>query len=144
MKKNPFSLQLDLDSFIPATDAEKEYMVKMRPSSTFFKDGVKRLLKNPVATIAFILIVIITLSCIIIPMFWPYSYDQMLGVIPRKPVDPSYNNLAPFTYGTSEGLMLLGQAQNMLFDMDAYSQQYTRMQSAISNLEYVLNRRAPT
>jgi len=95
MKKNPFSLQLDLDSFIPATDAEKEYMVKMRPSSTFFKDGVKRLLKNPVATVAFFLIVIITLSCIIIPMLWPYSYDQMLGNTPGKPMDPTFNNLKP-------------------------------------------------
>ena len=104
MKKNPFSLQLDLDSFIPATDAEKEYMVKMRPSSTFFKDGVKRLLKNPVATIAFILIVIITLSCIIIPMFWPYSYDQMLGNTPGKPMDASFNNLKPGfdSYSASE------------------------------------------
>ena len=40
------SLHVDLDRFIPATEEEKEYIVKMRPSSTFFKDGVKRLLKN--------------------------------------------------------------------------------------------------
>ena len=46
MNKNPFSLHVNLDDFVPATEAEKEYMVQMRPSSTFFKDGVKRLLKN--------------------------------------------------------------------------------------------------
>lgn len=102
MMKKPFSMQVDLEQFIPATDKDKEYMVQMRPSSTFFRDGLKRLLKNKVATAAFIIIVIITLSSIIIPFFWPYSYDQQLGVVPRKPVDPSFNNLAPFEYGETE------------------------------------------
>ena len=41
MNKRPFSMQVDLDMFTPASDKEKEYLVKMRPSSTFFKDGVK-------------------------------------------------------------------------------------------------------
>lgn len=100
--KKPFSLHVDLDDFIPATEEEKEYMVQMRPSSTFFKDGVKRLLKNKVATVSFIIIVIIALSAIFIPMFWPYQYDNMLGVTPGKPVDASYNNLAPFEYGRTE------------------------------------------
>lgn len=102
MKKRPFSLHVDMDDFIPATDEEKEYMVQMRPSSTFFKDGVKRLWKNKVAAVSFIIIVIITLSSIVIPFFWPYKYDNMLGVNPGKPVDPSYNNLAPFEYGKTE------------------------------------------
>ncbi len=102
MNKKPLSLHVDMDAFIPATAEEKEYMVQMRPSSTFFKDGVKRLLKNKVATISFIIIVVIALSSILIPMFWPYSYDAMLGVQPGKPVDPSYNNLAPFEYGATE------------------------------------------
>ena len=103
LKKFPgLSMHVDVDDFIPATDAEKEYMVQMRPSSTFFKDGVKRLLKNKIATISFFVVVIITLTSIFLPMFWPYSYDQMLGVTPGRPVDPSFNNLAPFTYGTTE------------------------------------------
>lgn len=102
MKKKIFSLHTDLDAFIPATEAEKEYMVQMRPSSTFFKDGVKRLLKNKVATVSFIIVVIITLAAIFIPMFWPYQYDAMLGVNPGKPVDASFNNLAPFEYGRTE------------------------------------------
>ena len=102
MNKKPLSLQVDLDDFILATDAEKEYMVQMRPSSTFFKDGVKRLLKNKVATVCFFLIVIIALTSIFLPMFWPYSYDAQLGITPGKPVDSSYNNLAPFEYGKTE------------------------------------------
>ena len=101
-KKKPFSLHLDVDSFMPATAEEKEVISRMRPSSTFFRDGVKRLLKNKVATISLILIVLITLSSIIIPMFWPYSYDQMLGQTKGRPMDNSYNNLAPFQYGKTE------------------------------------------
>ena len=101
-KKNPLSMHVDLNDFIPATEEEKAYMVQMRPSTTFFKDGMKRLLKNKIATISMILIVLIALSSIIVPMFWPYKYDKMLGVNPGKPVDPSYNNLAPFQYGETE------------------------------------------
>lgn len=97
-----FTMHVNVDDFLPATDAEKEYMVQMRPTSTFFKDGVKRLLKNKIATASFIIVVLITLMSVLLPMFWPYSYDQMLGVTPRKPVDPSYNNLAPFAYGETE------------------------------------------
>ena len=103
--KKPFkfpSLHLNVDSFMPASDEEKEYLVQMRPSSTFFKDGVKRLLKNKVATVSMIVVLIIVIACIVIPMFWPYSYDQQLGISPGRPVDASYNNLAPFEYGSTE------------------------------------------
>jgi oligopeptide transport system permease protein len=102
MNKNKLTLQVDLDSFVPATAEEKEYLVKMRPASTFFKDGVKRLLKNKIATVSFFIIVMITIVSILLPMFWPYAYDQQLGITPGKPVDPSYNNLKPFTYGVTE------------------------------------------
>ena len=102
MEKKPLSLQVDLDQFIPATEEEKEYMVQMRASSTFFKDGVKRLVKNKVAFVSFIVIVLITLSSIFVPMFWPYSYENQLGVTPGKPVDASFKNLRPFEYGSTE------------------------------------------
>ncbi len=97
-----FTMHVDVDAFLPATDEEKEYMVQMRPSSTFFRDGIKRLLRNKVATISLIIIILITLSSLLIPIFWPYSYDDMLGVKPGKRVDASYNNLAPFEYGKTE------------------------------------------
>ena len=102
MKKNPFSLHVNVDDFIPATDAEKEYMVQMRPSTTFFKDGMKRLVKNRIAFASLIIIILITLASIVIPFFWPYKYDAMLGIRPGKPVDKSSNNLAPFEYGKTE------------------------------------------
>ena len=102
MKKKIFSMHVDVDDFLPASEEEKAYMVKMRPSTTFFKDGMKRLMKNYVAATSMFLIIIIALSSIIIPFFWPYKYDKMLGNTPGKPMDPSYNNLAPFEYSTSE------------------------------------------
>ena len=101
-KKKLFSFHVDLDMFIPATDKEKEYLVQMRPSSTFFKDGIKRLYKNKVAFISLIVIILITLSSIILPVFWPYAYEDQLGVQPGKPVDASFKNLKPFEYGSTE------------------------------------------
>ncbi len=101
-KHTPFSMHANLDAFIPATAEDKEYIVQMRESSTFFKDGVKRLLKNKVATVSLIVVVLITLSAIFVPMFWPYAYDQQLGISPGKPVDPTYANLSPFEYGSTE------------------------------------------
>ena len=91
-----------MDDFLPATEEEKAYMVQMRPSTTFFKDGMKRLFRNKIATISLIVIVLVTLAALIIPTFWPYSYDAMLGVQPGKPVDASFNNLSPFEYGKTE------------------------------------------
>lgn len=102
MTKKPFSLHVDLDAFMPASEEDKAYMVQMRPSTTFLKDGMKRLVKNKVAFISLIVIILITLASIILPFFWPYSYEQQLGVTPGRPVDSSYNNLAPFTYGKTE------------------------------------------
>ena len=102
MNMKKLSMHPDLDCFAPATEAEKEYMVQMRPSTTFFKDGVKRLKKNTVAMVSFFIIIIITLSSIFLPLFWPYSYDAQLGATPGKPVDASYANLGPFEYGRTE------------------------------------------
>ena len=106
MQKKHFTFHVDLDMFNPASAKDKEYMVQMRPSSTFFKDGVKRLYKNKVAFVSFIIIILITLSSIIIPFFWPYSYEDQLGVQPGKAVDASYNNLKPFEYGKTEQALI--------------------------------------
>ena len=72
-KKPLFSAQVRLDDFNPASEGEKAYMVKMRPSTTFFKDGMKRLLKNKIATASMIIVALIVLAAIFLPMIWPYS-----------------------------------------------------------------------
>lgn len=101
-KKKLFSMHVDLGVFDRASEAEKAYVVQMRPSSTFFKDGCRRLFKNKIATACLILLILITLTSIFLPMVYPYSYDQMLGITSGKPTDASYNNLSPFQYGATE------------------------------------------
>ena len=88
--------------FSPADASEKEYMVKMRPQTTAFADGMRRLRRNKVAMVSFWIIVIITLSALFIPVVWPYKYEAMLGMTPGKPMDPSFQNLKPMTYSTTE------------------------------------------
>ncbi len=80
MKKNPFSFQIDVDAFIPALEEEKEQSVKMRPAASFWRDGFKRLLHNPIAIICLVVLSILILSAIFIPMFWPYHYSEQLAV----------------------------------------------------------------
>ncbi len=121
-----FSLHVDVDRFIPATAEDKEYLVQMRPSTTFFKDGIKRLFKNKVATVSLIVILFIALSSIFVPMFYPYSYDAQLGVAPGKPVDATYANLAPFEYGATEiARMEAGESIfPHIFGTDAHGRDY--------------------
>lgn len=126
MKKKLFTMHVDVDSFLPASAEEKEYMVQMRPSSTFFKDGVKRLLKNKIATASFIVIVLLVLICILLPMFWPYGYDEMLGMGKYGKMDPSYNNLSPFEYGETE-LERIENGEKVfphIFGTDAHGRDY--------------------
>lgn len=99
--RNLFSFQINTDKLIPATSEEKMQASMMRESHTFFKDALKRFLKNKIALTCTILIGIIVLAVIFIPIFWPYSYDKPLGVS-LFGSDSSYNNLHPFQYGTTE------------------------------------------
>lgn len=124
MKK--FTMHVNVDDFLPATDEEKKYIVQMRPSSTFFKDGMKRLFKNKVATVSLIIVILVTLSSIFIPMFWPYKYDQQLGVRIGKSVDGSYANLKPFEYGETEKT-LIAQGEDVfphIFGTDSAGRDY--------------------
>ena len=93
---------VDPIDFAPASEEDKTYMVQMRPSSTFFKDGCKRLYKNKVAFVSLIVIILITLSSIVLPLVWPYDYAKQLGNQPGRPVDSSFNNLRPMEYAASE------------------------------------------
>ena len=53
-----------------------------RPSTTFWKDALGRLLKNKVAVVCFFIIVLLILSCIIVPFFSPFeSREQHLGEV---------------------------------------------------------------
>lgn len=68
----------------------------------FAKEGFFRLLRNPVAAVSLLLVVLVTLAALILPALWPYDYDELLGFTPGRPMDPGYNNLAPFRYSPGE------------------------------------------
>ena len=95
-------MEWDIEDFQPAAGEEKLQPSPPRSATTFFRDGVRRLRQNKVAFAAFCVIIFIILIALLLPFFWPYRYDQMLGNIPGKPMDSSYNNLPPFAYSTSE------------------------------------------
>ena len=53
-----------------------------RPSTTFWKDAIGRLMKNKVAVVCFFIIVLLILSCIVVPFFSPFeSREQHLGEV---------------------------------------------------------------
>ena len=98
-KKNPLSLQLDLtpEDFLPASEDEKESLVVMRESVSFWKDGFRRLKKNRVAMVCIFVIAVIMIFAFIVPSFYPYTYkDQIIGA----------NNLSPMAYSTDEQAMI--------------------------------------
>ena len=99
-KKNPFSLQLDLTKFIPATDEEKAQRETMRESTTFFRDGMRKLFRNPLAVGSLIVLFIILVTIIVAPMVVPYTYSEMISVNGKR--DKSAKNMPPFTYSKME------------------------------------------
>lgn len=99
-KKNFLSAQIDLKKFAPASEEEKRQHETMRESTTFFRDGIKRLFKNPLAVISLIVLLVLVLTIIFVPMFYPYSYSEMIEVNGKR--DKTAKNLAPFEYSKNE------------------------------------------
>ncbi|MBQ7688515.1 MAG: ABC transporter permease [Clostridia bacterium] len=104
-KKHLLSAQLDLSKFSApqfeaATDEEKRQQDVMSKSTTFFKDGMRKLFKNPLAVLSLVILLLILLTVIIAPMIIPYSYEEILSVNGKR--DKGAKNLAPFTYSEME------------------------------------------
>lgn len=95
MKQNPLSFQLKLnpEDFLPATEEEKQSQVIMRESVSFWKDGMRRLRRNKVAMVSLVVIILVMIFSFIVPMFYPYSYEQQIK---------KANNLAPMHYSEEE------------------------------------------
>lgn len=72
------SFQLNVDDFLPATDEEKQSLVQMRPSVSFWKDAMRRLVKNNVAMVSVAVILVIMVFSFIVPNFYPYRYEQQI------------------------------------------------------------------
>ena len=95
MKENPLSFHLNLkpEDFLPATEEEKQSQVIMRESVSFWKDGMRRLLKNKVAMVSAAVILIVMFFSFIVPSFYPYTYDHQIK---------GANNLKPMEYSVEE------------------------------------------
>jgi len=91
--KNPLSFQLKIDDLTPATEAEKQSLVQMRPSISFWKDAMRRLRKNKVAMVSLAVILIVMIFSFVIPGFYPYRYEQQIK---------GSEYLKPMTYSEQE------------------------------------------
>ena len=99
-KKYALSMQLDLSKFEKATEDEKKQQDVMSESTTFFKDGMKKLFKNPLAVASIIVLSLIIVTIIVAPHIVPYSYEEILSVDGVR--DKGAKNLKPFEYSKAE------------------------------------------
>ena len=97
MKENPnplsFQARINPDDFLPASNEEKQSLVIMRESVSFWKDGVRRFCKNKIAMVSLVIVVIIMLFSFVVPAFYPYSYEQQIR---------GSEHLAPMEYSEEE------------------------------------------
>jgi oligopeptide transport system permease protein len=98
LKRAPLSAQIDLSKFNmkdfdKATEEEKRQQDVMGESTTFFKDGMRRLRKNPLAMASIVVLLLIIVIIIFAPMIVPYGYADIVK---------GSNNLGPFEYSSSE------------------------------------------
>lgn len=99
-KKQVFSAQIDLKKFEKATDEEKKQQDVMSESTTFFRDGMRKLMKNPLAVLSLVLLAVILITIIVAPMIVPYKYEEIMSINGKR--DKGAKNLAPFTYSKME------------------------------------------
>ena len=93
-KKNPLSMQIDPALFEAATEDEKRQADVMSESTTFFKDGMRKLMKNPLAVGSIIVLLFIILTITIAPLVVPYTYSDIIKVNGKR--DRSNKNLQKF------------------------------------------------
>ena len=99
-EKMAMSLQLDLKKFEKATDEEKKQQDVMSESTTFFKDGMRKLFKNPLAVASIIILAFIFVTITVAPHIVPYCYEEILSVEGKR--DKGAKNLRPFEYSKAE------------------------------------------
>lgn len=122
--KMPFSMQLDPDMFELATEDEKRQQEVMGESTTFLRDGVKKLLKNPLAVFSLVVLAIILVTIIFAPMVVPYKYSEIISVDGMR--DRGAKNLGPFEYSELEQEFIDngGEVFPHIFGTDALSRDY--------------------
>ena len=82
--------------FAPATDSEKENMVEIRKSVSYWRDAARRFKKNTVSMVALAVFIIILIFAFAGPSFIPYDYANQYR---------SSQKLGPFEYSRQEELI---------------------------------------
>ena len=129
-KRQILSAQVDLSKFDragfeKATDEEKRQQDVMGESTTFFKDGMKRLKKNPLAMGSIIVLLLLIAIIIVAPHIVPYRYDQILAIDGKR--DKTAANLMPFEYSKMEEQYMARTGEKLfphIFGTDNMSRDY--------------------
>ena len=129
-KRQLFSAQVDLSKFKDkdfeqATEEEKKQQDVMGESTTFFKDGMRRLRKSPLAMGSIVVLVLILALIIIAPMIVPYKYSQIISVNGVR--DKTAANMGPFEYSKLETKYMEETGEKLfprIFGTDSLSRDY--------------------
>ena len=97
-KKSPLSMQMDLSRFELATADEKRQQDRMRESTTFFKDGIRKLKKDKISISCLVVLAIIMIIAFVVPSLYPYDYATTSAG--KNSITTNY--LAPFQYSPAE------------------------------------------
>ncbi|MDR1705646.1 MAG: ABC transporter permease [Clostridiales bacterium] len=94
------TFQLDIEKldirpgdFDAAEASDKESLVILRDSVGFWKEGLSRLRRNPIAMISLVFVIIFLIGAFVVPEIYPYSYEHMDKLSPH---------LYPMQYSAAE------------------------------------------
>ena len=68
---DPFKIKLTPEMMLPATKEEREQLIMMRESITYWKDAMRRLRANKVAMVSLAIIILIVLFAFVGPLLMP-------------------------------------------------------------------------
>lgn len=87
---------LSCSDFAPATSSEKESMVEIRKSVSYWRDAARRFKKNTVSMVALFIFIFILIFAFLGPLTIPYDYEKQYR---------SSQKLGPFEHSQEEELI---------------------------------------
>lgn len=87
---------ISASDFEPATESEKESMVEVRKSVSYWRDAARRFKKNTVSMVALAIFIIVLIFAFVGPTLIPYDYANQYR---------SSQKLGPFEYSKQEELV---------------------------------------
>lgn len=123
-KKAPLSLQMDLNKFTLATPEEKRMAEPETQTTTLFKDGMRKLKRNPLAMFSLIMLALILLTILLTPLLCPYTSTGFIEI--ENVRDSTAKNLPPLTFSERERMYMErgGRVFPHLFGTDELCRDY--------------------